>query len=406
VSIAKGEPSTKFNCASQKLLLCGITGTNGKTTINWLVTQALRMLGVKTARFGTLGTDAPPVLNEKDTLTTPAAPYFDHALEEIYQAGYQAAVLEVSSHGLVQKRVEYLAFDVAVFSNLTRDHLDYHKSFDNYFQAKAHLFELLAESPKKNKSAVINLGDHYGAILVERFSKQDNFKLVTFGREEGVTIQLLSESFTQYESQIVVRDNRSEKQYNLRSPLIGQHNAENLSASLLALEGMGIDIERCLEVLGEVSNVPGRLEAFHRSKISVFVDYAHSPDSLEKVILTLKPLTKGRLWVVFGCGGDRDRGKRPIMFQVALSHADKVVVTSDNPRTEDPQQIINDILSQGGEATFIELQREEAICRVIQLAEKGDVVLIAGKGHEDYQIIDNQKRYFSDQEVVKSALNC
>ncbi len=379
----------------------GITGTNGKTTVNWLLYHALNKLNLNCIRIGTLGIAASGLLDQAATLTTPDTISLNHYLSTAVMNGFKSAVIETSSHALDQKRVEDFQFDVGVFTNLTRDHLDYHTDEEDYFKAKFRLFEILAESLKETKSAVVNADDQYG-ILIRNELQRLGLRDLSFGWANGV---IRISDFQQNLSGSQFKLYWEGKEQILSSTLIGRHNAENLTAafaSLLALNFAPADIAK---VLQKSPQVPGRLERVGAgTQFGVYVDYAHTPDALANVLRTLRPLCKGRLIVLFGCGGDRDKGKRPIMANVAAELADDVVVTSDNPRTEDPASIITDILACGIKARFTDIDRRKAILETVLLLKPGDILLVAGKGHENYQIIGENKSYFSDQEEVLRAL--
>jgi UDP-N-acetylmuramoyl-L-alanyl-D-glutamate--2,6-diaminopimelate ligase len=311
--------------------------------------------------------------------------------------------METSSHALDQARVKDVSFDVAVFTNLTRDHLDYHGTFDNYFAAKRHLFELLRDSAKATRGAVINGDDAYGQRLIAEIESL-GLNNWSFGRAASCSVCVTSITETPGAMQIEVSLTQLNRNLTITAPFIGAHNAENVVAAFAACCALGYEPGWVAEAIRGVPQVPGRLERVGASAVRVFVDYAHTPDALERAIAALRPSTEGKLWVVFGCGGDRDKGKRPIMATVAASGADRVVVTSDNPRTEDPNRIISDVLSSGIAPWITEVDRRRAIVEAVHAASPGDTVLIAGKGHENYQIIGTEKSHFSDQEVAQEAL--
>jgi UDP-N-acetylmuramoyl-L-alanyl-D-glutamate--2,6-diaminopimelate ligase len=311
--------------------------------------------------------------------------------------------METSSHALDQARVEDVQFDVGVFTNLTRDHLDYHKTFEHYFGAKRHLFELLRIGPKDTKGAVIHVDDPYGASLVDELGAL-GLRDWSFGRSKRAVVQILEVQETPGHMRISLDVKKCGKRYEVRAPFIGPHNAENVAAAFASACALDLDPEAVAEVLSRTPQVPGRLERVGERGPRVFVDYAHTPDALERALEAVRVSTEGKLWCVFGCGGDRDKGKRPQMAAIAASHADCVVVTSDNPRTEDPAEIINDILSSRISPAIIERDRARAILQAIESADEKDTVVIAGKGHEDYQIIGTTKIHFSDQEVAQRGL--
>jgi UDP-N-acetylmuramoyl-L-alanyl-D-glutamate--2,6-diaminopimelate ligase len=392
-----GDPSTK-------LRVIGITGTNGKTTTNWIIYHVLNSIRVGALRIGTLGTECMGEARDEGTLTSPDPISLHAVMRQALDMGAKACVMETSSHALDQARVEDVQFDVGVFTNLTRDHLDYHRTFDHYFQAKSHLFTLLHGGDKKTRGAVINIDDPYGAKLFERTANL-GLKDLSFGRNARAQFRILrvTESPETMEIRVEVRDTGEE--FVIHAPFIGPHNAENVVAALAAIAGLGHTLPDIVGALRHVPQVPGRLERIGGGSPRVFVDYAHTPDALERVLRALRVSTEGRLWCVFGCGGDRDRGKRPEMARIAAAESDYVVITSDNPRTEDPQRIIGDILSSGISAAFVDGDRAKAIRHAITAAGPRDTVLISGKGHENYQIIGTNKIHFSDQEACVEALS-
>jgi UDP-N-acetylmuramoyl-L-alanyl-D-glutamate--2,6-diaminopimelate ligase len=386
---------------SKKMQLVGITGTNGKTTTHWLIYHAYQTLAAPALRIGTLGAWADGCVNGPESLTTPDASLVQTYLAQALAAGVRFCVMEASSHALCQARVDHVYFDVGAFTNLTRDHLDYHGDMERYFEAKARLFDLIAAGPKSVRAAAVNLDDPYGLRLQEKIAalKLNDF---SYGRDLRAAIKILSFAQTNLGSTLLLGYNN--KRYELKSHFIGDHNASNLAAAFAGLLALGFNPGEIVAALAKAPPVPGRLEPVGNAKVGVYVDYAHTPDALEKALITLRPIVKRKLWVLFGCGGDRDRGKRPQMGSIAARLADGVVVTSDNPRTEDPQKIIDDILSSGIKPAVVEADRRIAIAKCIGLAQDGDVVLLAGKGHENYQIIGSAKLPFSDGVEAKRVL--
>ena len=388
---------------AQKLKTIGITGTNGKTTTNWIVYHILNAIGGGCQRIGTLGTECMGKSAEVGSLTSPDAISMQKLLRKAVEMGAHSCVLETSSHALDQARVEDLDFDVAVFTNLTRDHLDYHKTFENYFAAKRHLFELLKRSAKPTKGAVVHGDDEHGRALIEELP---SLGLVdwSFGTADSVTLKICDVKETAEEMTVELRERGQQSMTHLSAPFIGRHNAENLVAAYGVCRALGYEPAAIAEALERIPQVPGRLERVGETKPRVFVDYAHTPDALRRVLQAVRPTTRGDLWVVFGCGGDRDRGKRPEMAAVASELAEQVVITSDNPRTEDPSAIINDIMAGAVGPRIVEVDRRSAIEEAIALAHSDDTVVIAGKGHEDYQIVGQEKLFFSDQQVAEAVL--
>ena len=376
---------------SAKLRVIGVTGTNGKTTVAWVLRQALQSLGVKTGYMGTLGGF---IGDEKveTGLTTPFAPEINSFLADCVSSGVEAVAMEVSSHALAQRRVDGVEFDVAVFTNLSQDHLDFHADFDDYFEAKKRLFGGLPS--KKNLVSVVNTDDAYGRQLSDI--------TISYG-QDGALRLIKAEPGLESLTMMIEFDGST---YEIAAPLGARFNIENALAVFGALLGLGYSAADAVCALKTASGAPGRFEAVPNNKgFTVLVDYAHTPDALEKVLQSARDLTKGRLICVFGCGGDRDRTKRPKMG-AAASIADIVWVTSDNPRTENPSAIIDDILPglAAGAVSRVEVDRRKAIFGAIGEAESGDCVVIAGKGHEDYQIIGKEKTHFDDREVATEAL--
>jgi UDP-N-acetylmuramoyl-L-alanyl-D-glutamate--2,6-diaminopimelate ligase len=393
-----------FGHPSRRLVLVGITGTNGKTTTSYLVEALLRAAGGKTGVIGTIqyqvGDQAEPAHH-----TTPESVELQSLLARMVAAGVSGVAMEVSSHALALHRVDGTAFDVAVFTNLTQDHLDLHGTMEEYGKAKARLFALLAEGPKATPAAVVNVDDPAGPTMVEG----RGLRTITFGLGSAdVRPHRYTSSAAGIEMDVLTPAGR----LHVTSALVGEHNVMNLLGAVgvgLALGLSGPAIERALAT---VRAVPGRLERVEAGQpFLVAVDYAHTPDALERVLHAARKLVgdRARLGVVFGCGGDRDRGKRPLMGEIAARLADRVWVTSDNPRSERPAAIIDDILAgvpQGpGGAELSELaDRRAAIEAAIAWARPGDVLMIAGKGHETYQIIGGEVLAFDDREVARAAL--
>ncbi|MBX7145273.1 MAG: UDP-N-acetylmuramoyl-L-alanyl-D-glutamate--2,6-diaminopimelate ligase [Oligoflexia bacterium] len=386
---------------SRELAAIAVTGTNGKTTIHWLLWHCLSQLGLSPIRIGTLGVEAPGVISRSGEMTTPDALQINTDLRSAVAGGCRACVMEASSHALDQHRIDDIAFDVGIFTNLTRDHLDYHSDMESYFRAKRRLFELLLDSPKPTTAAVINIDDDWGARLLREF-ETSGLRLLSYGESSSADLRVIAFTHSVTGSQLVIENQG--KQYQLKTGFIGRHNAYNLAAVFGALIALGVDHGAALKAISACPQVPGRLEAVGTDELGVYVDYAHTPDALANVLRALRSIVQGRLWVVFGCGGDRDKGKRPVMGRIAAELADCVVVTSDNPRTEDPNAIIQDILASGISPAIALSDRREAIHKTLRQAQSGDVVLIAGKGHEDYQVLGTQKVHFSDQEEARSVL--
>lgn len=385
-----GEPS-------RALHLVGVTGTNGKTSVSQLLAQALDHFGERCGIVGTLGTGFHNAL-ELGRHTTPDPIGVQAVLANLKQAGARAVAMEVSSHGLEQGRVAALAFDVAVFTNLSRDHLDYHGSMEAYGAAKAKLL-----SWPGLRCRVLNLDDAFGRQLAVEVQES---RLITYSLDDPSAYLYCSEAhFDDHGVRAKLVTPKGEG--SLRSSLLGRFNLSNLLAVVGALLGMDYPLDEILKVLPELQGPAGRMQRLGGGKQPlVVVDYAHTPDALEKVLEALRPHTQGRLLCLFGCGGDRDRGKRPLMAEVVERLADGVLVTDDNPRGEAPQQIFADIragLTAPERASFV-YGRGQAIAQLIAGAEAADVVVLAGKGHEDYQEVKGERQPFSDLDEAGKAL--
>ncbi|MBD2338977.1 UDP-N-acetylmuramoyl-L-alanyl-D-glutamate--2,6-diaminopimelate ligase [Calothrix sp. FACHB-156] len=392
--------STFYGYPGRKLKLVGVTGTNGKTTTTHLIEYFLSKANLPTALMGTLYTRWPGFA-ETAVHTTPFAVELQQQLAAAVDAGCEFGVMEVSSHALAQGRVLGCEFEVGVFSNLTQDHLDYHRDMEDYFAAKALLF-----SPDYLKGrAIINADDAYGQRLIASLGAE---KVWSYSVNHSNTDLWMSD--LNYEPNGVSGTLHTPKgNVAFRSPLVGQYNLENLLAAVGAVLHLGLDLHFVTAAIPEFPGVPGRMERVQiaaNQDISVIVDYAHTPDSLENLLKAARPFIPGKMICVFGCGGDRDRTKRPKMGKIAAELADVAVVTSDNPRTEDPEKILQDILA-GIPATAnptVIGDRATAIRTAILQAQPGDGVLLAGKGHEDYQILGTEKIHFDDREHAREAL--
>lgn len=390
-----------FKSPSSSLGCVGVTGTNGKTTTVYLLEQIFNSSSQDTGVLGTIDHHFKEKIWKSD-LTTPPPKVLQKRLSEFLELGAKNVALEASSHALDQARLDSLNFDVAIFTNLTRDHLDYHKDMESYFAAKKYLFcELLNRSNKKEPKAVINIQDPWG----EKLAKEVKVPVLTYGMTKGdFQITRLDESIVGIEFEILDKTQPTKKSVKVRSPMVGSHNAFNILGAQLGALAMGISLRESAKALMGFYGAPGRLERILNKKGSnVFVDYAHTDDALKNVLFSLykiKP-SGAKIITVFGCGGDRDKGKRPLMAKVASQGSDLVIVTSDNPRTEDPNSIIDDIEKGMSQKWEREVDREVAIKKALEIARSNDIVLIAGKGHEDYQIIGTEKKYFSDQKIVR-----
>jgi UDP-N-acetylmuramoyl-L-alanyl-D-glutamate--2,6-diaminopimelate ligase len=393
------------------LALAGVTGTNGKTTVTYLVEACCAAAGLQTGVLGTV-TWRWPGTSREASHTTPESTVIQAALAEMRDAGARAAVMEVSSHALAQERVAGLRFAVAGFTNLTRDHLDYHGDMERYFDAKRRLF---AEHLREGGLAVVNARDPWGARLADQLGPGRRVWRYGVRTEDALAAEDVAGGL----DGIRATFRTPAGSLAIRSPLVGAHNVENLLCAAGMALGLGCPPDAVARGLAASAGAPGRLERVDGRGIAVFVDYAHTDDALANVITALRAAAPRRLLCVFGCGGDRDRGKRPLMGAVA-ARADLSVVTSDNPRTEDPDRIIGDVVPgiegagrtllspvaarDGADGYVIEPDRRAAIALAVAAARPGDAVLVAGKGHETYQLVGAEKRRFSDVEEARKAL--
>jgi UDP-N-acetylmuramoyl-L-alanyl-D-glutamate--2,6-diaminopimelate ligase len=388
-----------FNYPFSSMYITGVTGTNGKTTVAYLLMQAHALLAQGSAYIGTLGVG--DLQSMKHTgLTTPAAIELQAFAKELQQKNVSYLSMEVSSHALDQARVANIPFQQAIFTNLTHDHLDYHGSIENYALAKAKLFQM-----PTLKSIIVNMDDPWFSKML---IKVGNASVYGYGFHQSADVRVIK---TQWSLKGMSLDCQTPwGDVVLQASLIGDFNVSNVLAVFTALMAQGFELQAVKTALAKLQAAPGRMQVVGHKPL-VIVDYAHTPDALEKALTTLntfKHSTKaGKLWVVFGCGGNRDPLKRPIMGKIAASLADIVVVTSDNPRNEDPVAIMNQIWGGIPETFSAKLAIEDrklAIITALQEAKQKDIILIAGKGHEDYQEIGSQRSYFSDQFVVKDFL--
>ncbi|KTD06153.1 UDP-N-acetylmuramoylalanyl-D-glutamate-2, 6-diaminopimelate ligase [Legionella gratiana] len=377
------------------LNITGVTGTNGKTTIAYQLAQAHHLLGQKTAYIGTIGQGKVEELKLLNN-TTPDSLCLQKLLHQYRNQGVRQVCMEVSSHALAQHRVDALEFKQAIFTNLTLDHLDYHQSMDNYASAKSLLF-----ARESLECAIINQDDPYYKVMAAAVKPQA--RKLTYGIYQDCDVKVKNWLMDIYGTEIEVYSPWGGHQIKIKS--LGQFNIYNSLAIFSSLLAAGYVPEHVVDVMTQLKAAPGRMEIVAHSPY-VLVDYAHTPDALENALMTLNQLKKGRLWVVFGCGGDRDKTKRPIMGKVADKLADQIVITSDNPRTEDPEVIINEIIQDVpiSSKTIRLVNREEAIAYALSKADENDVILIAGKGHESYQQIGTVKYQFSDQDVIRRLI--
>ncbi len=381
---------------ASRLCTIGITGTNGKTTVSFMLREILKAAGRRPGLLGTvryeIGDRVLPA-----SRTTPESVDLQFMFAQMERAGCDSAVMEVSSHALAQHRVEGILYDAAVFTNLTQDHLDYHGTLEEYFNVKSRLFSQVS------RFAVINCDDPWGKrLLTER---KFLARLVSYGFEEGAAVRGLNPVTDTKGSRMHVRSPWGEVEIKLS--LIGRFNLYNALAAFATAAALGIPVEIIVKALAEMQCVPGRLEAVENKKGKrVYVDYAHTDDALLNVLGTLREITPGRIVVVFGCGGNRDKGKRPLMGKVAARLADYSIITNDNPRKEIPEKIAAEIAGgfDSDRKYEIVLDRKAAIARGLELIGKKDVLLVAGKGHENYQEFDGAIFPFDDREAVREAL--
>jgi UDP-N-acetylmuramoyl-L-alanyl-D-glutamate--2,6-diaminopimelate ligase len=399
-----------FQRPSHELTLVGITGTNGKTTTSYLLTAIFEASGLPCGRIGTVGYRIGD--REVDAArTTPEAPELQRMLREMVNGGTQACVMEVSSHALVLRRADHLQFAAAIFTNLTRDHLDFHRDMADYFQAKRRLFELLPASGV----GITNLDDPRGADMGAAAPRA-----VTYAIDAAADVRPGPLSLSLEGLVFDVRTPRGTLQ--IRSPLVGRPNAYNILAAVATAMALDLPFSGIEAGISSLDNVPGRFQVVSDAAdaVRVVVDYAHTDDALKNLLETARPLATGRVITVFGCGGDRDRTKRPLMGAVAARLSDLVIVTSDNPRSEDPEQIIEEIKrgivvpadrippkgAPGPRATpcLTIVDRKAAIERAVREAKPGDLILVAGKGHEKYQVVGDRVLAFDDADVARAAL--
>jgi UDP-N-acetylmuramoyl-L-alanyl-D-glutamate--2,6-diaminopimelate ligase len=404
-----------FNAPSRRLELIGITGTSGKTTTTYLLASIFEAAGLSCGTIGTIGTF---VLGRKlySGLTTPESLDFESALTNMEQSGVRAAAAEISSIGLEERRVDQLSFRACVFTNLGRDHLDYHLTLEKYFAAKLRLFtELLPRSAHPEPVAIVRGDDSYGARVLEAVTGRK----LSFG--VAPTLDVHPTRFETGLDGISATIAAPGRRFEIHSPLLGEINLLNILGASAVSVALGIESDAVVEGVRRCSGAPGRLEAVAApAGVRVLVDYAHKPDALSAVLDTLRGLGPRRLVCVFGCGGDRDRGKRPIMGEIAGRLADVAVLTSDNPRTESPLAIIAEVeaglaasamqrIDERAATTFpgyvVEPDRRAAIALALRISSPGDIVVIAGKGHEDYQLVGSQRLDFDDRVVVRDLVS-
>lgn len=417
---ALGKIAAKFyGNPSMKLVIIGITGTNGKTTTSYIIESILSSAGFKVGVIGTINYRFSGK-SFSNPVTTPESLDLQRILSEMAKEGITHVVMEVSSHALDLFRTEYCFFDAAIFTNLTHDHLDYHGNIEAYWSCKKKLFtDILTSGPKKEKAfAVINCDDARGKELSDTLS----VKCIKTGSSSAYNVRTIDSRLSPEGIEAAISTPMGN--FHFRSSLVGKHNVENILCAAGLGAGLAIPPERIKKGIESVRIIPGRLERIDNDAgISVYVDYAHTPDALKNVLLSLRPITSGRLICIFGCGGDRDRTKRPLMGEIATTLSDIAVITSDNPRTENPLDIIKDITDGvtrnkidrhdsseltrdfNGRGYVTEPDRKKAILLGIKASRPGDAVLIAGKGHENYQIKGAIKIHFDDRQEARLALS-
>jgi len=389
------EANRFYGFSSDKLKVAGITGTNGKTTISYLIEALAKRSGSACGVIGTINYRFKgKVITAKNT--TPGCVELQGLLAKMLANKVKYCAMEVSSHALDQDRVAGINFSRAIFTNLTQDHLDYHKSLENYFLAKAKLFRSL----KPSSVAIINNDDKYG----RRIKRLTAAKILTYGIKNPATIVARDINFGIHSTEFTLVAPKIKLR--MKTNLVGRHNIYNILAAIAWGISEKLKIKDIKSAIEKFKNVPGRMERVNCNKgFGIFVDYAHTPDALFNVISALRPLIEGRIIVVFGCGGERDKLKRPKMGKVVTELADYAIITSDNPRSEDPARIIKDICAGMVKDNFcLRPQRLDAIRAGLSMARKDDCLLIAGKGHEDYQVLKDKVMHFSDQEVVRKCL--
>ncbi len=386
-----GDPSSHLN-------MYGVTGTNGKTTTAFLMEKILANSGRRCGLVSTVytGTGGEYVRSES---TTPGVIELNRLLKEMVDRALDSASVEISSHALDQKRLSGIKLDAVVFTNITQEHLDYHVTIENYLEAKLKVFDLL----KPSGTGIINVDD---ARLREAIPRLKGINILTFGIENKADITAKDIKTTFHGTEIKL-DAGHFGAAKIRTSLIGRHNVYNILGVVGALRGSGISLEKIKEGVEKFESVPGRLEEVKsKAPFSIFVDYAHTPDALEKVLLSLKGVSRKKIICVFGCGGNRDRSKRPVMGGISARMCDMVFLTSDNPRGEDPMTILSEIekgMPKGCNYSIIS-DRYKAILQAVRSAGEKDIILIAGKGHEDYQIIGAKRTFFDDREAARRAL--
>jgi UDP-N-acetylmuramoyl-L-alanyl-D-glutamate--2,6-diaminopimelate ligase len=389
--------SSFFDEPSKKIKLVGVTGTNGKTTTTYFIKSIFETAGYKTGLIGTISN----FIGEKEivsSLTTPESNDLNFLFHEMHEQGCEYAVMEVSSHSLALKRVHKLFFSSAVFTNLTQDHLDFHQNLEDYLKSKKILFDNLDLSA----SAIYNADDPNGAMIIA----DSKAKIFSYGNSDTSDFRIMDIKFNLNGTYFSV--SHKDKKYEVSTSLVGDFNAYNACAAFSAAALMGVSNDLILDGIRNTKPVPGRFEVLGKKNKKVIVDYSHTPDSLEKALIAIRKISKNNnpVYAVFGCGGNRDRTKRPLMGRIASEIADKVIMTSDNPRFEEPMAIIDEIKTGISKNNYKVIDnREAAIKNAIESSEDDAVILIAGKGHETYQEIKGVRNHFSDKEIAEKYLS-
>ena len=392
--------SRHYESSINEMSIIGVTGTNGKTTVSWLIHQGFKKIGYKSGYIGTLGYGLENLnLNE---LTTPSCMKLHKILSEFQNSGVEYVVMEISSHAIDQKRIEGINFNTVIFTNLSRDHIDYHGNMKNYGETKAKLF-----LERKSKIKIININDSFGRSLIERVDEEvisSSIEPINIDKDKFISV-------TKYEangSGFDIDLNSSWGTFKTHVPLLGTFNIENVIQTIALFLSHGFSLSKIQTIIEGMKAPSGRMESVYVDNShllpKVLVDFSHTPDALKLSLQSIRDHYDGKIWCVFGCGGDRDRGKRKMMGNIAERYADYVIVTSDNPRNENPEKIISDILEGISSKVETIVSREEAINFAIMKANKSEIILIAGKGHESYQKIGEQTLEFSDHKVSKRSL--
>jgi len=397
--------SAFYGNPSGMMHVTGVTGTNGKTSITYLLESVYASTGISCGVIGTVNYRWKGKILPAPN-TTPESKDIHELLKTMLDDGVTHVIMEISSHALDLNRTDHIDLDSAVFTNLTGDHLDFHKTFEAYFNAKKKIFDLLQKSPKKNRTALINTDDEYGKIIYAEKDKF-SFSMKSLGINSSCDVAAIESSIENKITGVKYSLRCNNLIFNVSLKLAGRFQVYNSLAAFGAAFFSGMDPEQVIKGMALLQSVPGRLQVVE-SRLGFYgvVDYAHTGDALLKLLQSVNEMPHRRIITVFGCGGDRDRTKRPVMGGIALNNSDIAIVTSDNPRTEQPDAIITDILAGMGAGDYlVEPDREKAIALAVEKAARGDILVLAGKGHEDYQIIGKTKRHFDDREMILKYMN-